>query len=101
MRRIFRWIVWLGIAGGVGWFVHKWYSVETISADAFSMVPSDAVYCLATSDPVGSWKEIAGSEAWTHLQKNAYFADLTASVNSLDSLIHQNNLLFDLIGSRA
>jgi hypothetical protein len=59
------------------------------------------VHCIASDHPIDSWKEIAGSGTWGHLQRNSYFAALTASANSLDSLIHQNGLLFDLIGARA
>jgi hypothetical protein len=102
MRSTLKWIFILGFLGAVGWVAFKWYAhTPDISADALSLVPSDAIYYITTNDPVKSWKEIARSGAWAHLQKNAYFAALTASANSLDSLIHDNDLLFDLIGSRA
>ncbi len=100
MRKLFTWIIVLGILGGGGWVAYKWYLAEGISSDALSLVPADAIYCLITKDPIASWKEIASSRAWIHLQNNAYFASLTTSVNSLDSTIRENDLLFDLIGSR-
>ena len=101
MRRAFKWIVALGILGAIGWVGYKWYSEQGISGDALSFIPPDAIYYITTDDPIESWREISSSAAWTHLQKNSYFSGLTASANSLDSLIRENDLLFDLIGSRA
>lgn len=101
MGRFFKWILVFGFLGAVGWIAWKWYGGQGISRDAFSLIPADAIYCLAADDPIGSWKKIAGSVAWSHLHKNTYFAALTASANSLDSLVHENDILFDLIGSRA
>ena len=101
MGKFFKWILILGFLGIVGWMAFKWYQARANAEDAMAFVPSDAIYCISTKDPVKSWKEISGSQAWAHLQKNAYFASLTASANSLDSLIRQNDLLFGLIGSRS
>lgn len=97
-----KWILIFGFLGVVAWGAYQWYvNTADVSADALSFVPSDAIYYVTTNDPIDTWKEIARSGAWAHLQKNTYFAALTASANSLDSMIHDNDLLFDLIGSRA
>ena len=102
MGKILIWLFVFAFLGALGWVGWKWYSAQNdISVDAYSLVPADAIYCIVTEDPIATWKDIAGSEAWAHLQKNEYFSQLTASANSLDSLIRDNNLLFDLIGSRA
>jgi len=102
MGRLLKWIIVLGILGGAGWVGWKWYRAQGgVSEDAFGLIPSDAIYCISTTDPVKSWKEIASTKVWSHLQKNAYFSALTLSVNSLDSLIRENDLLSELIGSRA
>jgi hypothetical protein len=102
MRKVIIGVLALVFLGVVGWVTLQWYRAQhQIATDAFSLIPSEAIYCVATTEPIGSWKEIASAETWKHLQHNAYFASLTASANSLDSLMHQNDLLFDLIGSRA
>lgn len=101
MRKVIKWLTVVCILALIGWIGWKWYSVKTVSIDAFSLIPDDAIFCITTADPVQSWKDIAGSPAWNHLQRNTYFASLTASANSLDSLIRKNRLLFDLVGSRA
>ncbi len=101
MGKFFKWVFILGVLTVGGWYAWKWYRGPAISSDAFGLIPSNAIYCIATSDPIKSWKDISGSLVWSHMQRNTYFASLTSSANSLDSLIHENDLLFDLIGSHA
>jgi hypothetical protein len=101
MSKILKAVLILAVVSGIGFGVYKWYEAQAISVEAFSLVPADAIYCITTNDPISTWKNIAGSGAWTHLQQNPYFAALTASANSLDSLIRDNQMLFDLIGSRS
>jgi hypothetical protein len=102
MRRLLKWLFVLLLVAVTGWVFAKWYlSRDEISFEALSLIPSDAIYCLTTDDPIGTWKEISGTQTWSHLQKNNYFATLTSSANRLDSLIRDNELLFDMIGSRS
>src|SRR5688500_10860116 len=98
MWKIIKWFIAFSVLGTVGWIAFKWYtSGSSVSIDALSLVPADAIYCITTDDPINTWKEISGSGTWTHLQRNAYFASLTSSANTLDSVIRDNDLLFDLI----
>lgn len=101
MRKFFTWLVVLAVLGGGGWIAWKWYRATGVSSDALALIPNDAIYCVATSDPVKSWNQVARSAVWQHLQGNDYFAAITASANSLDSLIRDNEMLFSLIGSRS
>src|SRR5689334_15873794 len=103
MKKFQKWIIALAFLGGIGWFGFNWYRAQqqTIAEDAFSLIPNDAVYFIATADPFTSWKEISSSAAWSHLQHNPHFAELTSSVNSLDSLVRENDFLFELVASRA
>jgi hypothetical protein len=101
MRRTLKWLFILGVFGAGGWFGWRWYQAQASREDALTLIPADAIYALVTRDPIKSWKDLAGNKAWGHLQKNAYFAALTASANALDSLIRENDFLFDMIGSRA
>ena len=102
MWKLVKWIIALAFVAGAGWVTVKWYTNRsTISIDALSLIPPDAIYCITTDNPIDAWKQISGSGMWTHLQGNSYFASLTSSANKLDSLIRDNDLLFDLIGSRS
>lgn len=101
MKRFLLIVLILGILGGGGWVAWKWYGAAGGTGEALNLVPADAIYLIATDDPIKSWKEVANTTTWTHLQRNAYFASLTSAANSLDSLIRDNDLLFDLIGSHS
>src|SRR5882757_11188695 len=101
MGKVFKWLILLGLLGGLGWVGFRWYRAQATSVEAFRLIPPDAIYVISTEDPMGSWKQISESGLWRHLHGNAYFASLTASVNNLDSLVHKNDLLFNLIGTRA
>lgn len=99
--KVFKWVVILALLGGVGWVAWKFYSSKGISGEAINLIPDDAIYAIITDDPIGAWKKVSSTQTWGHLQSNAYFASLTSSANSLDSLIHDNEMLFDLIGTRS
>lgn len=99
MRRFFKWIIPLAIVGGIGWVAWKWYGAKGISGDAFSLIPADAIYCIATNHPIKMWKEVSESNTWQHLQKNSYFAHLTSAAEDLTGLVKGNDLLVNLVGA--
>src|SRR5258706_731127 len=99
MRRFFKWIIPLAIVGGIGWVAWKWYGAKGISGDAFSLIPADAIYCIATDHPVKMWKEVSESNTWQYLQYNSYFASLTSAAEDLSDLVKGNDLLVNLVGS--
>src|SRR5687767_5905767 len=103
MKKFLKWVFILGFLGGIGWVAFKWYTAQkqTLPEATFSLIPDDAVYFLATGDPFNSWKEISSSAAWSHLQRSPHFAELTSDINNLDSLVRENDLLFELVASRA
>lgn len=95
MFKTIKWILLIAILGAASWVAFKWYNTQHFSVEAFSLIPSDAIYCITSDDPITTWKALAASSRWGHLQQNARFAMLTASANSLDSMISDN----DMIGS--
>ncbi len=102
MWKVIKWFVALSVVAVLGWVAFKWYSSRgNISVQSISLIPADAIYCITTENPVEAWKEISGSGTWAHLQSNSYFASLTSSANTLDSIVRDNEVLFDLIGSRS
>ncbi|HEY3403147.1 MAG TPA: DUF3352 domain-containing protein [Ohtaekwangia sp.] len=103
MKKVILLIFILLVFGCLGWMAFKWYRAQqqTLPEDALNLIPGDAIYFISTADPFNSWKTISNAAAWNHLQHNEYFAELTSSVNSLDSLIRDNDVLFELVASRA
>lgn len=99
--KFLKWVLILALLGGGGWLAWKFYSAKGVAGEALNLIPDDAIYAIITDDPIGAWKKISGTQTWSYLEGNAYFASLTSSANSLDSLIRDNSMLFDLIGSRS
>lgn len=64
------------------------------------LVPKDAVYILETQNPIDNWDAISKSKVWQHLNTNAYFNDVTKSLNKLDTIFKQKQGTFNRIGNR-
>ncbi len=78
-----------------------WYFLKPVdNIRPIYLVPKDAIYIIETTEPISNWQKISNSDTWKHLQKNAYFAELTSSANYLDTLIKENQRVFDWLGSR-
>ncbi|MCU0429397.1 MAG: DUF3352 domain-containing protein [Cytophagaceae bacterium] len=100
MKKFVGWSLLLIVCAALAWFAYQWYSARGKTINGFSLIPEDAIYVLETDQPLEAWKTIAATETWKHLQGNAWFASLTSSANSLDSLLQKQPQLFDLIGKR-
>ncbi len=81
-------------------FLSKWYLSTAKNLNSVYLIPKDAIYFLASDQPVKNWKKVRDSELWQHLQTNAYFADLSSNVNAFDSILQENTKLFELLGSK-
>ena len=98
--KLVKWIVILALLGGGGWFAWKFYSAKGITGEALNFIPDDAIFAIVTDNPIAAWKDISGNEVWRYLNTQPYFASLTSSANSVDSLLRENEMLFDAIGTR-
>ncbi|MFN6944959.1 MAG: DUF3352 domain-containing protein [Cytophagaceae bacterium] len=83
-----------------GYFAYTFYLSPVDNFRSIYLIPRNAVYILQTDKPIETWKRISGSGIWKHMQKQAYFAELTSSTNSLNEILENNKQLFDLFGSR-
>lgn len=82
-------------------FVYYQYSFkETDNLNAIYLIPRDAIYFVASNQPIKNWNTVKKSDIWQHLQTNPYFSELTASANTIDTLLNENKKLFDLLGSK-
>ena len=86
-----------GISGYVG---YNYFFTNTETLQSIHLVPRNAIYFVASDTPIENWKTIRDSEIWEHLQTNTYFADLTKSANTLDTILNENKKFFDLLGSK-
>lgn len=65
------------------------------------LIPKDAVFVVESDRPVESWKKISDSDAWNHLQKNDYFAELTGSIREIDTVFNHHHKLFEFFDGRS
>ncbi|MEZ4810189.1 MAG: DUF3352 domain-containing protein [Allomuricauda sp.] len=65
------------------------------------LIPRDAVFVIESEQPVKSWSKISESEAWHHLQKNDYFAELTENIQKVDTVFNNNHKLFEFFDGRS
>ncbi len=65
------------------------------------LIPKDAVFVIESEKPVESWKKISESEAWQHLNKNNYFAELTQNIQKVDTIFNDKRKLFEFFDGRS
>ncbi len=86
-------IVVVGIGGY--WAFHK-FIVKHDNRTALSVIPKDAIFVAETSDLSKAWTEISNSKVWNFLTQNAYFKDINADIEMLNSFL-KNNKFADLM----
>lgn len=64
------------------------------------LIPEDAAFIIETSDPVNDWRKFSQSETWQCMKQAKSIAEITATVESLDSIIQTNKTLLSLVGKR-
>lgn len=64
------------------------------------LIPNDAVFVLDTERPIDTWDEISASDIWKHLQKNAYFNEISKSLSTLDKVVKEQKSILNFIGER-
>lgn len=64
------------------------------------LVPSDAAFIIQSGDPVKDWKKLSSSAPWQTLKKAKSFEEVAQNVETLDSIIRENNTLLSLVGKR-
>ncbi|MBT29266.1 MAG: hypothetical protein CMO01_06355 [Thalassobius sp.] len=99
-KKITIWTVVLLIIGSIVYLSIYFFLSPSHNLQGIYLVPQDAIYIIETDEPVESWLTIRSSKIWTHLEGNQFFATLTESINSLDTLIQENKMLISILGSR-
>jgi hypothetical protein len=86
----------LALGGAFGWF----YFSDSGKRDPFTMIPSDAVFVIETSNLTKGWSTLSESNMWKHMMATKTFAEINSSAMTLDSLIKGNETLDYLFTDR-
>ena len=101
MKTFFKFILILllvVIVLGGSFFVWWKYSggASTEERNAFSVIPSDAVYVVETNNLTKAWKKITSSNIWSNLIENPYFSDMESDMTDIDGFL-KNNKAVDML----
>ena len=64
------------------------------------IIPSDAMYLLSLEDPLDNWHSFSKSTFWSYLETHPLMEELSEDASYLDTLIQENEKLYDFIGKR-
>jgi antitoxin component YwqK of YwqJK toxin-antitoxin module len=99
MKKIIVVIIIISSLAG-GYFSYKIFFEESENLNSVYLIPRSAIFLIASNKPLKNWRKVEKSEVWNHLQTNSYFAELTKSAHTLDSILNQNKKLIDILGSK-
>jgi len=68
--------------------------------NAFSVIPSDAVYVMETNNLTKAWNEITETDMWSHLIETPYFSELESDVQALNGFLKNNKAVDMLLSNR-
>ncbi len=85
----------------VGYLLYILVLSPKTNLQSIYLIPKDAVFVMESEKPVESWQKVSESEAWQHLQKNGYFAELTENIQKVDTVFNNNHKLFEFFDGRS
>lgn len=97
--RGFKYLLLAGVVAGAAFIVYVLFQ-DTPERDVWDFVPEKSVFVVEADDPIENWKSLSKTPMWKHLKKNELFADIEGDANFLDTLIHDNEAIFDLMAGK-
>ncbi len=97
--KILLWFIIIIIIAIGGFFAYIYFS-KSGGRDAFSVIPSDAIFIIETKNLNKGWEAISNSKMWQHLGTNPYFNDINESAATIDSLLKGNKIISQLLSNR-
>jgi antitoxin component YwqK of YwqJK toxin-antitoxin module len=85
------------IVGAGSYYLYIKY-LKNDKIEPISLVPSDAIFMVETSNLTNAWDEIRETQLWQSLTENSSFDSLNNQILSADSMMH-NNKAVELIFS--
>lgn len=99
VKRLLRNLFLLLLLAAVAFFAYIWFTPVS-ERDIWDFVPEKSVFVIEADDPIENWKSLSKTPMWKHVKKNDLFADIEGDANFLDTLINDNEKLFDLISGK-
>ena len=97
-------IIWLSLLGIIlGTSIYHIYNLYWSPDNALRqiyLVPRDAMYILETNDPFNNWNKFRNSKPWEYLHAQEKMKEISDNVHTLDSVLHENKTLLNMLGKR-
>jgi len=99
IKKIILTIIILAFIGAAIVFIYIYFK-ETKKKDPFSIIPSNAVFLIETTNLTKGWNTLSESKVWKHMMKNEFYKDINESASTLDSLIKDNKTMNSIFKDR-
>jgi hypothetical protein len=93
-------ILLLVLLGLAIYFIYNLYVRPDNFIRQIYMVPKDAVFIIETDDPVNNWHKFTETKPWQYLKGQKKMEEINRKAEKLDSLLHENKTLLELLGKR-
>lgn len=88
------------LLGWLAFSVVRLYVTPDRNLRQIYLVPPDAAVIIQSSEPVRDWQRFSSSDPWKRLMQAPSLAEMTETINALDSTIRNNKTLLSLVGKR-
>jgi len=89
----------LFLLGVASWFLYLKFS-EVKRTEPISLVPSDAVFMIETSNLTAAWEKIRQTQIWQSLTENTSFDSTKNKLLKVDSILHSNKAVDLILANR-
>jgi len=89
----------LFLLGVASWFLYLKFS-EVKRTEPISLVPSDAVFMIETSNLTAAWEKIRQTQIWQSLTENTSFDSTNNKLLKVDSILHSNKAVDLILANR-
>jgi len=99
MKKFFKYLILIIVLGTASAVAYIYFS-DSKNRDPFTVIPKDAIYIIETDNLTEGWNTLRESTIWLNLITNPYFEDINESALSLDSLIHDDKVIDNMMSDR-
>ena len=97
--KVLLYIILVVIVGAGAFFGYLYFS-KGGERNAWSVIPSDAVFIIETKNLNKGWNMLSNSKIWEHLMANEYFSDINEDAMYADSMLTDNDFVGKMLKDR-
>ncbi|GAA3926933.1 hypothetical protein [Hymenobacter algoricola] len=99
-QKLLVFLVGLLLVSALGSYVYYRRSVARVPVDAWSLVPDDAVFVMATHDHPTLMRHLKETQLWDNLTAVRYFQQVEDNLTMVDSIANGRNVVLRFLGRK-